>query len=108
MSKSVKHSPPAQPLPRKGWLSEVESSAVRDTRICPDCGRTLLLALANRIGQGSHSRRMNLYLHFNNVHNSGDIMNGGLELYACSHCYCEFAYGPRTGDGKYRMLRLPR
>lgn len=108
MSKCAKRVPPVHTPPKREWLSEDESGTMRDTRVCPDCGRALLLAIANRIGQGSHARRMSLYLHFNNVHNSGDIVRGGLELYACSQCNVEFCYGPRTGDGAYRMLRLPR
>jgi hypothetical protein len=90
------------------WLTPDEYRTLRATRRCPDCGQSLLFGRSDRLAPLPAARRtLVLFMHFKNVRRDGTLKDGGLDLYFCSRCRSEYAFGPRFGDGRYRMLRLP-
>jgi hypothetical protein len=96
------------PQPRTAWVTSDDESFLRRRRRCPDCGRKLLYSCARSLAAMPAGRRtLVLFMHFRNVRRDGTVKDGGIELYFCAGCRVEYAYGPRVGDGNYRLLRLP-
>jgi hypothetical protein len=95
-------------LRRREWLTLDEYHTLRATQQCPDCRQPLLFGRSDRLAPMPAARRtLVLFMHFKNVRQDGAVKDGGLDLYFCPNCRSEYAYGPRFGDGRYRMLRLP-
>jgi len=97
-----------QDLPEPEWLPLDEYLAIHETRRCPDCWKRMLFGYCERLVPLPLSGRTFLFFtNFRNVRIDGTVKDGGLALYFCPHCRVEYAYGPRTEDGRYRLLRLP-
>ncbi len=90
------------------WVSMDDYNALRHRGRCLECWKPLLHGHSERLAPMPAVRRtLVLFMHFRNVRRDGTLKDGGLEFYFCPNCRIEYAYGPRIGDGYYRLLRLP-
>jgi len=93
--------------PEYVWLGTSDCDYTRDHRHCPECGSKVIMVLTDTPAKGQRSHEFLFQTWFANVTADGRAVRGGIELYLCSKCMVQYAYGPRRTGGGYRMVRMP-